>query len=419
MEGQSLEETGPDVGSEEKTSISEAVDALETNEPIKADDEAEVEETKQARDEEDEVDIQNAPENVLEDSGVEDLPGSGDVEECDAKDDGEIFPNKEEEEEKEEEKEEEPEIQVEEDHRECTDNLLLDPKVDSEEDQQLLQVLQTEHEKLSHVNNQLQKKLAEYFWLKSDGEPQAVQEIPPKQECSEKYPDILEDVKRQKQDKLRDLRRQSEEKLEQIERESRMLATIKREAIVTNLEQVMGKVEAQAAVENLLAAAQKCEDELVSVRNENIRLKLKLEAGLHVREKGRDEEMHRIDFVQLNIENQACNARVQECKEDLLKLKKMLPHTGQILMHVKEKLRFLEVENEAKQVRFDELDASVLREQEALIQTMKARDILRFDNQRKRQESGLLANPTLLRELENIEDEREALERRVEMLKRN
>ncbi|KAF7706805.1 coiled-coil domain-containing protein 96 [Silurus meridionalis] len=411
MEERSLEETGPDVGSEEKTSISEAVDALETDEPIKADDEAEVEETKQATDEEDE------PENVLEDSGVEDLPGSGDVEEGDAKDEGEIFPSKEEEEE--EEKEEEPEIHLEEDHRECTDNILLDPKVDSEEDQQLLRELQTEHEKLSHVNNQLQKKLAEYFWLKSDGEPQAVQAISPKQECSEKYPDILEDVKRQKQDKLRDLRRQSEEILEQIERESRMLATIKREAIVTNLEQVMGKVEAQAAVENLLAAAQKCEDELVSVRNENIRLKLKLEAGLHVREKGRDEEMHRIDFVQLNIENQACNARVQECKEDLLKLKKMLPHTGQILMHVKEKLRFLEVENEAKQVRFDELDASVLREQEALIQTMKARDILRFDNQRKRQESGLLANPTLLRELENIEDEREALERRVEMLKRN
>ncbi|MCI4377004.1 hypothetical protein PGIGA_G00198420 [Pangasianodon gigas] len=91
----------------------------------------------------------------------------------------------------------------------------------------------------------------------------------------------------------------------------------------------------------------------------------------------------------------------------------------QILMHMKEKLRFVQMENQAKRVRFDELDALVLQEQEALTQTMQARDILRFDNLRKRQDCGLLGKSTLLRDLEDTVDEREALERQVEMLKRS
>lgn len=88
----------------------------------------------------------------------------------------------------------------------------------------------------------------------------------------------------------------------------------------------------------------------------------------------------------------------------------------QILLHVKEKLWFVQVENQGKQARVDKLDALVPREQEALMQTMQARDILRFDNLRKRQDCGLLGNPTLLRDLEDTEDEREALERQVEKL---
>lgn len=88
-------------------------------------------------------------------------------------------------------------------------------------------------------------------------------------------------------------------------------------------------------------------------------------------------------------------------------------------MHVKEKLRYVKVENQEKQVHFDELDALVLHEQEALTQTMQARDTLRFDNLHRRQDCGLLGNPTLLRNFEDTEDEREALERQIEMLKRS
>ncbi|XP_026765920.3 coiled-coil domain-containing protein 96 [Pangasianodon hypophthalmus] len=432
MEEQSLEEMDPDLKSEDPN-VAEAADVLDSDELTKPDEEScaeevevEAEETGQAANEEDEVNTQNAPEKPEEEfeaSVRDDLSVSDDFEEKTASD-VEIFQN--------EKEEEEPESQVEGDHKQCAAELQHNLKVDSEHEQELLRELQTEHEKLSELNYQLQTKLAEYFWVKSGGELQSVQEkFFPNQDCFQKYPDIIEDVKRLRQDKKQkhlqhrcvdDLHRENNEKLEQIEREWSMLASAKREVIFTDLEPAMGKMEAQAVAERLLTAAQECEDEFVSVRNENFKLNLKmpkLEAGLHVREEDLDGEMQRIDFEQLNIENQSYSEKIQECKEDLLKLKKTFPHTGQILMHVKEKLRFVQMENQAKRVHFDELDALVLQEQEALTQTMQARDILRFDNLRKRQDCGLLGNSTLLRDLEDTVDECEALERQVEMLKRS
>ncbi|KAG7330621.1 hypothetical protein KOW79_006843 [Hemibagrus wyckioides] len=325
---------------------------------------------------------------------------------------------------------EEPESHEDEDHRQSTD-LQHNLQLDSKEEQELLRELQTENEKLRRLNYQLQTKLAEYFWLKPDIEMQSVQEkIYPNQGCSQKYSDIIEDIRRQRQDKkqkhlqhhnVNELLWQNNEKLEQIELEWSMLISSKREVLITGLEQANSKMEAQAVAERLLTGAQKCEDEFVSVRHENFKLNLKLsnlELGLHVSDDDPDGEMHHIDFEQLNIENQTYGEKIQECREDLLKLKRTLPQTGQILMHVKEKLRFVQVENQEKQGHFNELDALVLHEQEALTQTMQARDMLRFDNLRKRKDCGLLGNPTLLRNLEDTEDERQALERQVKMLER-
>lgn len=210
--------------------------------------------------------------------------------------------------------------------------------MDSEDEQELLQELQTEHEKLSQLNYQLQKKLAEYFWLKSGGELQSVQEKNfPNQECCQKYPDIIEAIKRQRQDKQKhpqhqlvdDLLRQNNEKLEEIECEWSMLASAKREVIITDLEQARGRTVAQAVAENLMTAAQKCQDEFVSVSHENFKLNLKM-PKFHVREDVPDGEMNLINLKQLYIENQTYNEKIQECKEDLLKLKKTFPHTGQV-----------------------------------------------------------------------------------------
>ncbi|XP_060771943.1 coiled-coil domain-containing protein 96 isoform X2 [Neoarius graeffei] len=420
---QSLEEKGPDVKSEDPN-VAEAADVLDS-ENLSEPDVAEVdkeEELVQAPTEQDEDNMQNTSENPEEDveaSVIDELLVWDDVEEC--YDSGvNVIEN-------ENEEEEEPKNQVE-DHKLSPADLQHNLKVKFEDEQKLLQELQTEHEKLSQLNYQLQAKLAEQFWFKSGGKLESGQE---KSFSSQEYCQIIEAVKRQKEDEeqkflhhryVNELHRQNNEKLEQIKCEWNMLVSTMREVVVTDLEQAMSKTAAQGVAEHLLTAVQKCYVEFVSVKNENLKLNLqmaRLEVGLHVSEEDQDEEMHHLDIEQVQIENQSYSEKIQECSDELLKFRRMLPHTRQILMQVKEKLRFVQEENQVKRVHFDELNALVLREQGALIKTMQERDVLRFDNLRKRQDCGLLGNHTLLRDFEDTEDEREALERQIENLKRD
>ncbi|KAM9501838.1 cilia- and flagella-associated protein 184 isoform 2-T2 [Clarias gariepinus] len=427
MEEQSLKETGSDVKTEDPD-VAEAGDPWDSEDLTKPEEESRAEETEaQAKV------VDEETEQVAGDENKDNLPEPEDDVEAsvvdDAPDTSDDFQKENEEEKPENQEEETKSVKMEDDQRpsDFQENL----EVVSEDEQKLLQELQAEHEKLSQLNHQLQNKLSEYFLLESGTKHNLLHgKVFTKEDCLQKYPGILEKVKREMEHKRQkqleqhhvdELNRQNDEKLEQIEREQSMLASTEREMLITFLEQAMGKTEAQAEAERLLMAAQECEDEYVSVRQENFKMNskvLNLEAGLHARERALDGDMHKIDFEQLQIENETYKDKLEECKEDLIKLKKMIPHNDQILMHFKEKLRFNQGVNQTKRARFDELEALVLREHQTLTQIMQARDVLRFDNLHKRQDCGLLGNPTLLRDLEDTEDERETLERQVEMLKR-
>lgn len=50
-----------------------------------------------------------------------------------------------------------------------------------------------------------------------------------------------------------------------------------------------------------------------------------------------------IDFEQLKINNVDLNEKIEERNEDILKLRKKVTSTVQVLTHVKEKLQFLQV----------------------------------------------------------------------------
>ena len=61
---------------------------------------------------------------------------------------------------------------------------------------------------------------------------------------------------------------------------------------------------------------------------------------------------------QLKIENQTYNEKIEERNEELLKLRKKITTTVQVLTHVKEKLQFVQAENagqreKLKVVEFD------------------------------------------------------------------
>ena len=55
------------------------------------------------------------------------------------------------------------------------------------------------------------------------------------------------------------------------------------------------------------------------------------------------EGLHMIDFEQLKINNVDLNEKIEERNEDILKLKRKVTATVQVLTHVKEKLQFLQV----------------------------------------------------------------------------
>lgn len=52
-----------------------------------------------------------------------------------------------------------------------------------------------------------------------------------------------------------------------------------------------------------------------------------------------------IDFEQLKINNVDLNEKIEERNDDILKLKKKVTSTVEVLTHVKEKLQFLQVRN--------------------------------------------------------------------------
>merc|ERR1712146_494231 len=84
----------------------------------------------------------------------------------------------------------------------------------------------------------------------------------------------------------------------------------------------------------------------VRLRNINLRMTLrKLEASLREKEQ-LAEGLHLIDFEQLKIENQTLNEKIEERNEELHKLRKKTTTTVQVLTHIKEKLQFVQVDNQ-------------------------------------------------------------------------
>ncbi len=87
------------------------------------------------------------------------------------------------------------------------------------------------------------------------------------------------------------------------------------------------------------------EVEVIAVRLENIKLQNKITKleGLVRKKEQLAEGLHMIDFEQLKINNVDLNEKIEERNEDILKLRRKVTSTVQVLTHVKEKLQFLQV----------------------------------------------------------------------------
>ncbi|KAK1797419.1 hypothetical protein P4O66_008790 [Electrophorus voltai] len=290
--------------------------------------------------------------------------------------------------------------------------------------------LQAERDKLSQRNSQLQLQLLHHICRKAPNEPHALHGTTDISELEQRYLkllDTVENLARQHRSdselhlqQAMDLHQQSQEKVEQVEREWKAWAEARCEATVAALSRTLGRRMALAQAERLGEAMQKGEDDLTAVRLKNLKLKMKvqkMEAMLKEKEV-LDEGMNLIDFEQLKIENHTYSEKIEERNEELLKLRKKISSTLQVLSHVKEKLQFVQVENQAKRDRLVQAQVVVAQGRDILTRTKQARDALRADNLRLRRRCSLLGNATLLRDFEEKVDAYKVLEEQLEMLKR-
>lgn len=131
----------------------------------------------------------------------------------------------------------------------------------------------------------------------------------------------------------------------------------KREIMSKSLDSRTGKSIASIRIDAIEASLK--EEVLQEVRLRNIGLRMALNK-LEKARKNREqlaEGLHMIDFEQLKIENQTLNEKIEERNEELSKLKRKKVTMVQVLTHAREKLRFVEKQNEGN-CRSDHLTTS-------------------------------------------------------------
>ncbi|XP_038256228.1 coiled-coil domain-containing protein 96 [Dermochelys coriacea] len=292
-------------------------------------------------------------------------------------------------------------------------------------------LLLAERERTRRYNGHLQFKLCELFRKKGEEPPRAELEEPvsAKERRYARSLALLEELRSQlarqragDQLQIDDRERRCTGKLEQVNADWLAFQACKKEVTLFTLgRQLGGKGAAIKEVEHMQAKEQRKEKEMSEGRLENIKLQHKvekLEASLKAQEEVA-EGLHLIDFEQLKIENQTYNEKIEERNEELLKFRKKITNTVQVLTQLKEKLQFVEAQNQDQRAQLMEIEALVAQKREILTRTKQARDSLRVHNLKLRQKCGLLGSEVLLRDFENKVDAAEVLSQQLEMLKRH
>lgn len=148
------------------------------------------------------------------------------------------------------------------------------------------------------------------------------------------------------------------------------------------------------------------DEELKAVRLKNIVLKhelARLESWLQSKEV-LGEGLHLIDFEQLKIENQTLNEKIEERNEELLKLRKKNTQTVQVLTHIKEKLQFVQADNQLQKDNLANLETDLALRRDELAQHKKALDQIRHDRYKLKEKSGLVDSDDLLYDFEMTKD---------------
>lgn len=288
-----------------------------------------------------------------------------------------------------------------------------------------------ERDKLQSTNNQLHHKLADYYRKRKSEEAQNQPLFDKSSQEQEqryiKYLSTIEGLRKQlererweAEKEMEDLKEKCELKQGWVNEDRKNFNKVKRETAQKSVSVHTGKTPSNKELDMYMQRDNQKELEVINVRLENIKLKNQLkkkEMELKAKEE-LGEGLHMIDFEQLKIENQTYNEKIEERNEELMKLKKKINNTVQILTHVKEKLQFVFVENDKEKLNLNVYDEQVKKNRDILNKIKQSRDSLRVDNAKLKQNSGLLGNSVLLRDFEDCVDQNDNLESQIEYLKR-
>jgi hypothetical protein len=159
--------------------------------------------------------------------------------------------------------------------------------------------------------------------------------------------------------------------------------------------------------------------EVEEVRGSNISLKnrlAKLEQALRKKDE-LAENLHVIDFEQLKIENQTLNEKIEERNEELHKLRKKTIITVQVITHMREKLQFIQQENQVLRKDLAELDTELASQRDLVAKTKHERDDYRSENAKLRQQTGIINSELLTKDYEDRTQHIKKLKEELDVLK--
>jgi predicted nucleic acid-binding Zn-ribbon protein len=157
------------------------------------------------------------------------------------------------------------------------------------------------------------------------------------------------------------------------------------------------------------------DEEVNQFRLQNIALRNRLankEKVLKKKEQLAD-GLHLIDFEQLKIENQTLNEKIEERNEELHKLRKKITNTVVILSHTREKLKYVDKQNMSHNEKLEILHHQLNSEKTALSNMKKEREGLQKENQKLKQQTGIVNKKSLKTDYDNREEEIRSLSERI------
>lgn len=155
----------------------------------------------------------------------------------------------------------------------------------------------------------------------------------------------LETLKTKTQEDETDMKAQIDQRMQELNDLRAEFVKYKREKVLNVVDQRTGRKLMTRDLDNYQATEEKKEKDIVQVRLESIRLQNKI-SKLEQLIKQKEQlvgGLHLIDFEQLKINNVDLNEKIEERNDEILKLKKKVTSTVEVLTHVKEKLQFLQV----------------------------------------------------------------------------